>query len=297
MNKYFLSLFLIFSPAIIFSPPTEAGEKPAASSTCCFNNFPFDQDFLLKNGEAETTRPPAPKITHPLPFQAGESLFYEVSFEKLIFSGKVGEMTLKTEPTANANTLQLKGEIVSKGFLTSLFKLNFEQTLSSLISTEDLSVIEAVKLIDDGKTRKQHTMKIDREKGRLKYVFKNLSEPDFAPQEKESTSPVWVQDILSIFYFTRTQELKEGTTLSFPVCDEGRIRNIEVLIGKREEVKVDAGKFKAIMIEAKIFGGLFLRRSGEMYIWFSDDARKLPVKTKLKLSNGTVNIELRKIQG
>jgi hypothetical protein len=207
-------------------------------------------------------------------------------------------MTLMTEKaeTTKPKAIQLKGEIVSKGFFTSLFNLNFEQNLSSIVSTEDLGVLESSKIVDDGKSRREHLSRINREKGLLTHTYRNAKDPAAELQTKESASPVWVQDILSIFYFARTQEWKEGATISFPVADEGNIRNIEIIVGKREEVKVDAGKFKTVMLEAKIFGGLFLRRSGEMYIWFSEDARRLPVKTRLKLTNGTVNIELKKIQ-
>jgi hypothetical protein len=295
MRTVFLILSFAVASTIAFSSHSENPAAQPDAETCCFHNYPFDKDFLFNRGNTDNAA--RPKITHPLPFQTGEKLFYEITFEKMIFSGKVGEMTLKAEKPEGAKTraIQLKGEILSKGFFTTLFNLNFEQNLSSLVSADDLGVLESSKIVDDGKTRKEHIARIDRDKGNLTYTFRNARDPASQPQTKEVASPAWVQDILSIFYFARTQDWKEGATISFPVVDEGNIRNIEILVGKREEVKVDAGKFKAVMLEAKIFGGLFLRRSGEMFIWFSDDARRLPVKTKLKLNNGTVNIELKKI--
>ncbi|HSQ19912.1 MAG TPA: hypothetical protein VLR92_06010, partial [Blastocatellia bacterium] len=36
----------------------------------------------------------APKIVEPLPFKIGETLTYDVSFSKLIFSGTIGELEL-----------------------------------------------------------------------------------------------------------------------------------------------------------------------------------------------------------
>jgi hypothetical protein len=298
MRIVFFILTLILVPTFGFSTHSKIVEGKPVGEPCCFHNYPFDKDFLLKKGDGENGKPLPPKITHPLPFQVGEILFYEITFEKLIFSGKVGEMTLKAEKAENTklNAIQLKGEIVSKGFFTSLFNLNFEQNLSSLVSADDLGVLVSSKIIDDGKTRREHTSQLNRDKGLLTHTYRNAKDPGAVPQTKEVGSSAWVQDILSIFYFARTQEWKEGATISFPVADEGNIRNIEIIVGKREEVKVDAGKFQAVMLEAKIFGGLFLRRSGEMFIWFSDDARRLPVKTKLKLTNGTVNIELKKLQ-
>src|SRR5215211_6809683 len=123
MRKLLLSFILIFTPTIFFSVNLKAVGHTTGEG-CCFHNFPFDQNFLLKNGEAENEKPSSPKIAHPLPFLTGEKLFYEINFEKLIFSGKIGEMTLQAEKAERAkpNAIQLKGEIVSKGFFNSLFK-------------------------------------------------------------------------------------------------------------------------------------------------------------------------------
>ena len=130
----------------------------------------------------------------------------------------------------------------------------------------------------------------------MTYTFHNAADKDSAPQTKELPSPGWAQDILSVFYFARTQDLKDGAVIPLPILFEGNLHNTEMVVEKREEVKVDAGKFKAIKVNAKVFSGRFIKRNGEMFIWFSDDARRIPVKARIKLPNATVNIELKKIQ-
>ena len=248
--------------------------------------------------KAETAKPTAPKITQPLPFKAGESLLYDISFDKLIFSGKVGEMTLSAEKATadKPHMLALKGEVATKGFLPTLFKLNLSQHMSALVSSEDLGVSESSKIIEDGKSRKEHSMQINQEKGVMTYTFRNAMDKTAQPTTTESPSPGWAQDILSVFYFARTQDLKDGAVIPLPILDEGKLHNTEMVVEQREEVKVGAGKFKAIKVNAKVFSGRFIKRNGEMFIWFSDDARRLPVKAKIKLPNATVNIELKKIQ-
>jgi len=58
-------------------------------------------------------------------------------------------------------------------------------------------------------------------------------------------------------------------------------------LGKREEVTVDAGKFKTILVEARIFDGRYIKRSGEMRLWVTDDPRRIPIRAKVKTSGVT----------
>jgi len=286
-KKYLISLFLILLLAFFaFAQTDKATEKTveAAKTT----------DTAAKT---DTVKIAAPKIPKPLPFKAGESLLFDITFDKFIFSGKVGEMKLSAEKVPDkSQMLALKGDIATKGFLPALFKINMAQKLGALVNTEDLSVQESSKIIDDGKSHKEHFMQINQEKGILTYTFRNGVDKTVEPTKTESPAPGWVLDILTVFYFARTQELKDGAVIPLALLDEGKVHNTEVIVENREEVKVDAGKFKAIKVNAKVFSGRFIKRDGEMFIWFSDDARRLPVKAKIKLPNATVNIELKKIQ-
>src|SRR6185436_2017821 len=73
----------------------------------------------------------APKIADPLPFKMGETLLYEISFSKLIFSGTIGELKLTvSKPDSARNSspgssmpelIEHKAEAVSKGFFPALF--------------------------------------------------------------------------------------------------------------------------------------------------------------------------------
>ena len=70
--------------------------------------------------------------------------------------------------------------------------------------------------------------------------------------------------MLSATYFVRTQPLNPGDVIKIPISDIGEVYEIEVIVEGREEVKSSAGKFKAIRLNAKVFDGRFIRRSGEM---------------------------------
>ncbi|HKP13716.1 MAG TPA: DUF3108 domain-containing protein [Blastocatellia bacterium] len=257
---------------------------------------------LLVNAQAQPERPAtpdAPKVSLPLPFKAGEKLRYEVSFSKLIFGGTVGEMQLSVanaEHAAKDPRLALKAEITTKGFFPTLFGLKARNTHSSIVSAQDLGLYESHKLIEEGDSRREQKSVIDRAAGRVTFTERNLADKNAETKTQDAASPSWVQDMVSAIYFMRTRPLNAGDVVTVPISDAGHVYEIEVVVEAREEVKVSAGKFKAIRLNAKVFDGRFIRRSGEMLMWVSDDARHMPVRVRVKTSGATINVELKSIR-
>ena len=238
------------------------------------------------------------KITQPLPFQIGETLVYEVNFSKLIFSGTIGELKLSVSKPVGSpgpEMIQLKAEAISKGFFPSLFGVKVRDRYSSLVNQADFGVHTSTKFLEEGKVRREQKSVINREAGRVTYTDRDLANPKSEPKVKEKPSPSWVQDLLSTIYYVRAQPLKEGDVIAVPISDAAEIYNIEVIAGKREEVKAGAVKFKAIRLNAKVFDGRYIRRSGEMLVWVTDDERRIPVRARVKASGYTVTVELKRM--
>ena len=65
---------------------------------------------------------------------------------------------------------------------------------------------------------------------------------------------------------------------------------------KREEIKTEAGTFKTIRYQAYLFNDVLYRRNAHLYIWLSDDARKIPVQFQIRLqfAIGTITFKLSK---
>jgi hypothetical protein len=240
-----------------------------------------------------------PKVDQPLPFKAGETLAYEISFSKLIFSGTIGDLKLtitKLESGKQPERLELQAEATSKGFFPKLFGLKVKDRYNAIVNATDMGLHSSAKFIDEGRVRKEQTTVIDRQSGRVTFTDRDLANAKAEPNIKQAPSPAWIQDMISACYFVRTQKLQDGDVMPIPISDGGAVYNIEVVVEKREEVKVEAGKFKAIRLNAKVFDGRYIKRSGEMFIWISDDGRRIPVKAKIKTSGATVTIDLKRIE-
>ncbi len=246
----------------------------------------------------EKTADTRPIISQPLPFKMGETLTYDVTFSKLIFSGTIGELKLsvsKSTDSSRPELLEFKAEGVSKGFFPGLFGVKIKDRYISLVSQADFGVHASTKLLDEGKIRREQKSVFDRQAGRVTYTDRDLTRAKSEPKVKEKPSPSWVQDLLSSIYFVRTQPLKEGDVVPVPVSDGGEVYNIEVAAGRREEIKTAAGKVRVIQLNAKVFDGRYIRRSGEMLVWVTDDAERIPVRARVKTSGTTVTVDLKRM--
>jgi len=221
-----------------------------------------------------------------------------LSFSRFIFSGTIGQLKFSSSKTIDEQkneVIQLTCEADSKGFFPKLFGVKVKDRFTSTVTAADFGLVAAHRRLEEGKSKREQRIFIDREAGRVTYMQRDLASSSAEAKVKEAPSPAWVQDILSAIYFMRTQEMKEGGAILVPISDEGNTYNVEVKVGPREEVKVDAGKFTAVQLDAKIFGGKFIRRNGELLIWVTDDARRIPVKARIKVSGFTVYVELKKV--
>jgi hypothetical protein len=114
-----------------------------------------------------------------------------------------------------------------------------------------------------------------------------------------SVSP-YVHDIVSAFYYVRTQNLaamKNGSVFYLENFFDGKSHKLGVKIHKRETIQVEAGKFKAILIEPLVMQGGLFKSEGHIYIWVSDDELKIPLKVSTKILIGDVYAEMTKYSG
>jgi hypothetical protein len=239
-----------------------------------------------------------PKVPEPLPFKIGETLAYSVSFSKLIFSGTIGELTLtvsKPPISTGPEMIELKAEAVSKGFFPALFGVKVKDAYISLVDQTDFGIHSSTKLLEEGKVRREQKSVVNREAGVVTYTDRDLANLKSQPKIKEKPSPSWVQDLLSAIYFVRTRSLKEGEVTAVPISDGGEVYNIEVVAGRREPITTRAGKFNAIQLTAKVFDGRYIKRSGEMLVWVTDNEARVPVRARVKTSGATITVDLKRM--
>ena len=140
--------------------------------------------------------------------------------------------------------------------------------------------------IREGWTRFQKEATFDRQK--LEAHTK-----DFLTK-KETNQKITNQtyDTLSSFFFFRSIPLQVGSSYFIEIFDCKKLWNTEVQVLRREEIETPLGRFKTVVIKPLLkFNGIFAR-TGDMYIWLTDDERRIPVQMKSKVRIGSITATL-----
>lgn len=99
-------------------------------------------------------------------------------------------------------------------------------------------------------------------------------------------------DPLSAGYELSKRHLEIGHSEYMDIFDSKKLYNTEVQVLRRERITVPAGEFDTIVVKPLLQSeGIFMRK-GEIYIWLTDDERKIPVMIKSKVKIGSIVVEL-----
>ncbi len=97
-----------------------------------------------------------------------------------------------------------------------------------------------------------------------------------------------VYDIYGSFYYVRYLPLEVGKQVSVNVLDGKELRVIEVRVLRRERLKTVLGEVNTIVIRPMVRSEGVFEGKGEVTIWLTDDARRIPVRAKTKVRVGSV---------
>lgn len=117
--------------------------------------------------------------------------------------------------------------------------------------------------------------------------------------KKELLVPVGVQDPLSCFYAYRLRPLPDDRAVVLDITDGKKLVTGTVRVLGRETVETPAGSFSTVKIEPRIegIGGIFKKSPGaRIFVWLTDDARRMPVRLQSKVIVGSFVAELTEVR-
>ncbi|MGC8761428.1 MAG: DUF3108 domain-containing protein [Bryobacteraceae bacterium] len=137
----------------------------------------------------------------------------------------------------------------------------------------------------DGAARKAHYMERDLEKNAV-------------VEEKTIDIPACVHDVTGGLQKLRELLPAPGAVIELPVSDGKKAVMARVEALGRERVQTPVGEFRSIRYEAFLMSGVLYRRKGRLFVWISEDERRLPVQIRVQLPFyiGTVTLKLEKVE-
>jgi hypothetical protein len=183
-------------------------------------------------------------------------------------------------------------ELESAGLVSSLFKINdtytahYEQSFCATGSLMDSK---------EGKRHRQTTVTYDRNQNRATWVERDLLKNEIL-RTAQAEIPHCVHDALGGILALRGSILEPGQSTLTPMSDGRRSAQVKVDAQEREEITTPAGTFKTIRYEANLMNGVIYQRKGRVFVWITDDAKRMPVQIRLRLAFpiGTVTLQLQK---
>jgi Protein of unknown function (DUF3108) len=138
----------------------------------------------------------------------------------------------------------------------------------------------------EGKTITNREARFDRQKLEVTTIdHRNKS-------EKQQAITKRTYDTLSSFFYFRTIPLQVGMSYFIDIYDCNRLWNTEVKVLRREELVTPLGRFKTIVIHPLLKSEGIFARTGDLFIWLTDDDRRIPVQMKSKVVVGSITATL-----
>lgn len=224
-------------------------------------------------------------------FEVGEKLTFIVRYGPIVAGTAV--MSVPEVVTVNGRPCyHLLSEAYTNSFFSRLYRV--EDRVSSFTDVDGIFSWRYEKNQREGSFRDERVVDFDLA-AQLAITTKNGKRDTVA-------IPLFVQDIISAFYYIRTQKLEPGDTVYVDNYDNGKILPLKIAVYRREKIKVRAGKFNCLVVEPHLKTPGLYNQKGRLIVHLTDDERKIPVMTTTQLyikafNLGNVVAELEKIEG
>ncbi len=241
------------------------------------------QDKELNGGSATTTPPSPPKeLPAPPAFTFGEKLMYTVHY--LGMNAGTAQMSVLDKMIFNGHEVYpILATAQSNDFISLLYPVNTR--IESYMDVNGLySHLINVKQ-HEGKKKRDKRIEFDQEGHKA-------TQSDDAGQSVFDVPPK-VNDSLSSLYYFRTQKnIAVGQSVFIDVHESKKNWKLEIRVLGKERVTTPLGTFDTLKVQAMPrYEGIF-QNKGDLFIWVTDDDRKIPVIMKSKIKVGSITVTL-----
>jgi Protein of unknown function (DUF3108) len=148
---------------------------------------------------------------------------------------------------------------------------------------------EFAKQTVEGRRQVNSTLKLDYTQGKSILDEKNVSKNQ--TKHVETPIPGCITDLLSGLFYASSQPMEVGKSFVLPVVDALHTVMVTMKVEGKEEIKTPLGTFKTIRVQPTADAGVVKNR-GNIWIWYTDDERHLPVQMRARLFWGTITFRL-----
>ena len=223
----------------------------------------------------------------PLPFAAGERLTYAITWLAL----RAGTAVMETDVMSSVRegpAVKLFSTARSSPFVSKFFPV--ENRVESVFDLARLVPQRMIFHRREGRRRNDFDVTFRHAQGTVTSIKDGV--------EKTLAIPPETQDALSCLYYVRSlPALVPGSTHVLNVHHDQKNYRVEIRVESLDKVATPWGEVEALRILAIMpFQGIFLNE-GNIRVWLTNDARRVPLQMKAKVIIGSIVASLTEVSG
>jgi hypothetical protein len=213
---------------------------------------------------------------NPEAYRVGERLTYDISFSQFVSAAHVELAVVGQGTFFGREAVQLRAHAQTTGVVgAAIFALNNDYAT----------------FVDPESGLPFRVQQVTREAGHNSIVSTDYDQPGTAISSRDRANAVaGTYDLLSAIYRVRSLPLAEGASYSIAVRQEGEEYQAQFKVAGREMVKTQIGSFNAIVV--RLDAKTSSLGSDRTRIYFTDDARHVPVLITIRHPAGEIRAEL-----
>ena len=146
--------------------------------------------------------------------------------------------------------------------------------------------------VQENKYRKEQTTVFNHSRDQAVSSMKNETKTYPVPND--------IHDIVSGYFFLRTvnfDKINEGEVLEVPTFFDGEVYKLRVRYVGKDVIKTKFGKTRVLRLNPLIPDNKLFKGEGAMKLWISDDINKIPLKIKVELVIGSLEMDIKSYKG
>jgi hypothetical protein len=229
----------------------------------------------------------APGRDAAVPFKVGERLTYDVTWSTFLVAGAAYATVAARQDGPDGPSYHLIADGRPIPLLQRLYNVYYK--MESMLDTVTLLPQRMSLLSEESGGRRLAATRFDRTQRKAFFELDDAG----TPLKSEFDVPQQIQDGLSAIYVLRAMNFKTGDRISLPVTDDGTVYTVQAEPAALEQVRVPLGAMEAWRVNVSVLDASGQPAIGDAAVWYSTDARRLPIKLQGKLPVGHFVLVLR----
>ncbi len=222
-------------------------------------------------------------------FKSGEWLKYRMHYGLI----NAGFATVALESTTENNKEAY--HVIGRGWTTGVTKLFFKvkDNYQTWFYKDDLKPYKFRRRVDEGGHIISRDVYFDQD---AKTAFVR----DIKKKKEKTVTIDNVQDILSSFYYLRSQDIndiKVGDELELDMFLDYETFGFKMKYLGEEVIKTKFGKIKSLKFRPSVQSGRIFKAQESLTIWITADKNKIPIRIKADLAVGSLKADLDQFKG